>query len=58
MALWFMAFGGTVPLGNVIFGPLVDRWGARWLLVMGGLWAAVLAWWCDVARLDRAAGRT
>jgi len=23
MALWFMAFGGTVPLGNLLFGPLI-----------------------------------
>ncbi|MFM9085175.1 MAG: MFS transporter [Acidimicrobiia bacterium] len=57
MALWFMSFGGTVPIGNLLFGPLVDRWGARWLLVMGAAWAAVLVWWCDVARLDRAAAR-
>ena len=57
MALWFMSFGGTVPIGNLVFGPLVDRWGARWLLVMGAIWAAVLVAWCDVARLDRAAER-
>ena len=24
MALWIMAFGGTVPLGNLLFGPIVD----------------------------------
>ncbi len=52
MALWFMAFGGTVPIGNLIFGPLVDRYGAQWLLIMGSLWAAVLWWWCDIERLE------
>ena len=24
MSLWFMAFGGTVPLGNLVFSPLMD----------------------------------
>ena len=53
MALWFMAFGGTVPLGNLIFGPLIDRYGSQWLLIMGSLWAVVLWWWCDIERLER-----
>ena len=53
MALWFMAFGGTVPIGNLIFGPLIDRYGSQWLLIMGSLWAAVLWWWCDIERVER-----
>jgi predicted MFS family arabinose efflux permease len=53
MALWFMAFGGTVPIGNMIFGPLIDRYGSQWLLILGSLWAAVLWWWCDIERLER-----
>ncbi len=53
MSLWFMAFGGTVPIGNLIFGPLVDRYGSQWLLVLGSLWAVVLWWWCDIERLER-----
>ena len=56
MSLWFMAFGGTVPLGNLIFGPVIDSVGARWVLVGGAVWALVMAWWCDIARLDREAG--
>ena len=52
MALWFMSFGGTVPIGNVLFGPLVDRYGARWLLFVGAAWALALAWWCDTRTLD------
>ena len=52
MALWFMAFGGTVPLGNMIFGPVIDAIGARWVLLGGAAWALFLAWWCDIARLD------
>ncbi len=53
MSLWFMAFGGTVPVGNVIFGPVMDAVGARWVLLAGAAWAAGLAWWADIARLDR-----
>ncbi len=55
MALWFMSFGGTVPIGNMIFGPLVDRHGTRWLLVVGAAWALVLAWWCDTRGIDERA---
>ena len=25
MALWIMAFGGTVPIGNLVFGPIVEH---------------------------------
>jgi MFS family permease len=53
MSLWFMAFGGTVPLGNLVFAPVIDAIGARWVLLGGAAWALFLAWWCDVARLDR-----
>ena len=35
MSLWFMAFGGTVPLGNLVFGPLMDHIGARWIMLGG-----------------------
>jgi MFS family permease len=54
MSLWFMAFGGTVPLGVLAFGPLVDRFGARWVLLFGAACALFLAWWCDLPRLARA----
>lgn len=52
LALWFMAFGGTVPLGNLLFGPLIDAFGSQWLLIMGAVWAGILAWWCDINALD------
>lgn len=52
MSLWFMAFGGTVPLGNLLFGPVVDAIGARWVLLGGAVWALWLSFWCDIARLD------
>lgn len=52
MPLWFMAFGGTVPVGNLVFGPLMDAIGARWVLGIGAVSALVLAWWGDLKRLD------
>ncbi len=53
MPLWFMAFGGTVPLGNLVFGPVMDAVGARWVLLFGAASALALAWWSDLKRLDR-----
>jgi hypothetical protein len=47
-----MAFGGTVPLGNLLFGPVIDAVGARWVLLGGAVWALFLAWWCDIAKAD------
>ena len=35
MPLWFMAFGGSVPIGNLLFGPVIDAIGARWVLGLG-----------------------
>jgi len=52
MALWFMAFGGTVPLGNLVFGPVIDQFGARWVLIGGVAWALFLAWWCNIGLID------
>lgn len=54
MALWFMAFGGTIPIGNAIFGPVIDAIGARPVLYLGAAWALVLSWWCNVEKLDLA----
>lgn len=53
LSLWFMAFGGTVPLGNIIFGPVMDAFGdARPVLYFGALWALFLAWWCNIESID------
>ena len=50
MSLWFMAFGGTVAIGNLAFGPVIDAIGARPVLLLGAVFALWLAWWCDVSR--------
>lgn len=51
MPLWFMAFGGSVTLGGLAFGKLVDHIGARWVMLGGAAFAVFLAWWCDLRRL-------
>ena len=51
MPLWFMAFGGSIPIGNLIFGPIIDAIGARWVLGIGAVVALWLAWWCDLRRM-------
>jgi MFS family permease len=55
MPLWFMAFGGSIPIGNLIFGPIIDAIGARWVLLIGAVTAVWLAWWADLRRMPAAA---
>jgi MFS family permease len=43
MALWIMAFGGTVPIGALVAGPLSDRVGITAVLLVGSAVAAALA---------------
>ena len=43
MALWFMAFGGTVPFGAMWGGWAMDHWSVRGTLLIGATWLAVLA---------------
>jgi MFS family permease len=50
MSLWFMSFGGTVPIGNLVFGPVIDRFGARGVVLGGAAFAIFLARWCDLRR--------
>ena len=53
MPLWFMSFGGTVTIGALLAGPIIDAIGARWVLFFGALFALFLAWWCDLDRLPK-----
>jgi hypothetical protein len=53
MPLWFMSFGGTIPIGNLVAGPIMDAVGARWVLGFGALFAVYLSWWANLRRLDR-----
>ena len=49
MALWIMAFGGTVPLGAIVAGPLSDLVGITGVLLGGAGVAALLAAFGGVA---------
>ncbi len=51
MPLWFMVFGGTVPIGNLFFGVVIEWIGARAVLGVGAAVALFLAWWVDLRRL-------
>ena len=55
MPLWFMVFGGTVPIGNLIFGVVIEWIGVRAVLGIGAAFALFLAWWLDLRRLPRSA---
>jgi MFS family permease len=49
MALWIMAFGGTVPLGTLAAGPLVDRTSITTVMLVGAAVAGLLVWYADLA---------
>ena len=55
LSLWFMAFGGTIPLGNMLFGPVMDSIGARPVLYFGAVWSLFLVFYCNIEKLDRRA---
>ena len=55
MPLWFIVFGGTVPIGNLLFGILIEWVGARAVLAFGAAFALFLAWWLDLRRLPESA---
>jgi len=55
MPLWFMVFGGTVPIGNLVFGVVIEWVGARAVLGFGAAFALFLSWWLDLRRLPPSA---
>ena len=48
MALWMMAFGGTVPVGNLIAGPIIDATSVTTVVFPGAIIALGLAWYADL----------
>jgi MFS family permease len=50
MALWIMGFGGAVGVGALAWGPVAHR-SIGTLLMLGAVWAVVLAGVCAPARL-------
>ncbi|MEA3018515.1 MAG: hypothetical protein QOI47_39, partial [Actinomycetota bacterium] len=49
MSLWLMAFGGTVPLGLMIGGPIAQATSITLVLLYGSIAAFVLFLWMRVA---------
>jgi sugar phosphate permease len=43
MALWIMAFGGTVPVGALVFGPAAEATSLTAMMLVGAAVALVLA---------------
>jgi MFS family permease len=54
MALWIMGFGGTVPIGNLLAGPIIDATSITVVVLAGALIALGLAAYAD---LDDPVGR-
>jgi len=52
MALWIMAFGGTVPVGGLVFGPMMELTSVTAVMLVGAASAMALVF---VARLNQPA---
>jgi predicted MFS family arabinose efflux permease len=48
MALWIMGFGGTVGLGNLIAGRIIDATSITAVLLVNAAVAVLLTWYADV----------
>lgn len=48
MALWIMGFGGTVGLGNLFAGRVIDATSVTAVLLFNAVVALALAWYADV----------
>lgn len=48
MALWIMGFGGTVGIGNLIAGRIIDATSVTAVLLVNAVVAAFLIWYADV----------
>jgi sugar phosphate permease len=48
MALWIMAFGGTVPIGVLAAGAVATHTSITAVVLFGAAVALVLAWYADL----------
>jgi MFS family permease len=48
LALWIMGFGGTVGVGNLIAGRVIDATSVTAVLLVNAVVALALAWYADV----------
>jgi predicted MFS family arabinose efflux permease len=51
MALWIMAFGGTVPIGGLVAGPIIDTTSVTVVVLVGAAVAAILVPFADLRTL-------
>ena len=56
-ALWIMGFGGTVPIGNLIAGPVIEATSITAVLLVGAVWARVLAFYTRLPPRSRPSDR-
>jgi MFS family permease len=49
MALWIMGFGGTVGLGNLVAGKVIDATSVTAVLLVNAAVAFALAWYADIS---------
>ncbi len=52
MALWIMGFGGTVPIGAIVAGPLIDATSITAVVLFGVVAAVALALYSDLRGAD------
>ncbi|HWH35353.1 MAG TPA: MFS transporter [Acidimicrobiales bacterium] len=57
MALWSMAFGGVIPLGHLLAGPVVERSSITFVMGYGAVTAVALAAYADLAGAGSGAPR-
>ena len=51
MALWVMAFGGTVPLGVLLAGPVVQATSITFVVLVGAGVSLALVLWADLVKV-------
>jgi len=56
MAIWVMSFGGTVPIGALVAGPIIDATSITAVVLSGAAVAGLLAWYADLRAPDAGAG--
>lgn len=52
MAIWIMAFGGTVPIGNLAFGPVIEITSITTVMLIGAAVALALSFYARVSEQD------
>jgi hypothetical protein len=54
MALWMMAFGGTVPVGVLVGGAVADYTSITNVVLFGAAVALLLAWYANLVKAGAA----